>query len=216
MQQLRISYIATEQCGRNNGGTVRKAFLIIVSGGYIRTWTKIVKMWTTKREPSVRGFNWAALFLGIWMWGPAPPGRVSLTWDSNIWLRVLHDSIGPDRLYNCLVQNTLLSSDAGDFLPMIQYKYFTFRSIFSFFFFLAKCCAHVSLESKCRPRYFTGGDCGVTVLFMCTAGQVSNETVIYGYGSFATLISEWYALQNTDPSSRQRGRSTWRRKYMSD
>jgi hypothetical protein len=33
-----------------------------------------------------------------------------------------------------LYRSTLLSSDAGDFLPMFQYKSFTFRSIcFSFF-----------------------------------------------------------------------------------
>jgi hypothetical protein len=46
--------------------------------------------------------------------------------------------------------------------------------------------------------------------------SVSNETVIYGYGSFATLTSEWCTIQNTDPSSRQRGRPTSRSKYMSD
>jgi hypothetical protein len=38
----------------------------------------------------------------------------------------------------------------------------------------------------------------------------------YGYGCFATLTSEWWALQNTDPSSRQTGRPKWRSKYMSD
>jgi hypothetical protein len=38
-----------------------------------------------------------------------------------------------------LYRSTLLSSDAGDFLPMTQYKSFTFRSIC--FLFLAKCCA---------------------------------------------------------------------------
>jgi hypothetical protein len=44
-----------------------------------------------------------------------------------------------------LYGSTLLSSDAGDFLPMIQYKSFTFRSIC--FVFLSICCVHVSLES---------------------------------------------------------------------
>jgi hypothetical protein len=29
-------------------------------------------------KPNVRGFNWATLFLGIWMRGPGPPGTVSL------------------------------------------------------------------------------------------------------------------------------------------
>jgi hypothetical protein len=43
-------------------------------------------------EPGVRGFYWATLFLGIWMWGLGPPVEVSLKWDSNIWLRVLRDS----------------------------------------------------------------------------------------------------------------------------
>jgi hypothetical protein len=37
---------------------------------------------------------------------------------------------------------------------------------------------------------------------------VPNETVIYGYGSFATLTSERCALKYTDPSSHQRGRPT--------
>jgi hypothetical protein len=31
-----------------------------------------------------------------------------------------------------LSRSTLLSSDAGDFLPMTQYKSFTFRSVFFF------------------------------------------------------------------------------------
>jgi hypothetical protein len=34
------------------------------------------------------------------------------------------------------------------------------------------------------------------------------------YMVMATLTSEWCALQNTDPPSRQRGRPTWRSKYM--
>jgi hypothetical protein len=45
---------------------------------------------------------------------------------------------------------------------------------------------------------------------------VSNETVIYGYGSFTTLTSEWCVLQNTDPSSCQRGSLIWKRKNTSD
>jgi hypothetical protein len=45
---------------------------------------------------------------------------------------------------------------------------------------------------------------------------VWNETVICCYGSFTTLNSEWCVLQNTDPSSHQRVRPTWRSKYMSD
>jgi hypothetical protein len=46
---------------------------------------------------------------------------------------------------------------------------FTFRSVC--FLFLSICCVHISLESKCKPRYFAVGDCGITVLFMCTAGH---------------------------------------------
>jgi hypothetical protein len=38
-------------------------------------------------------------------------------------------------------------------------------------------------------------------------GGVSDETLIYNYGSFATLTSELCALQNTDLSYRQRGYS---------
>jgi hypothetical protein len=40
-----------------------------------------------------------------------------------------------------LYRSTLLSSDAGDFLPITQYMSFTFRSIC--FLFWAKCYAHV-------------------------------------------------------------------------
>jgi hypothetical protein len=70
-----------------------------------------------------------------------------------------------------VLYRSTFSRDAGDFLPVTQYKSFTFRSICCLF--LAICCAHVSLESKCRPMYFTVGDCGITVLFMCTAGHCS-------------------------------------------
>jgi hypothetical protein len=59
-----------------------------------------------------------------------------------------------------LYRSILLSSNVGDFLQMIQYKTFTFRSICFFFFFWSVCCVHVSLESKCRPRYFAVGDRG--------------------------------------------------------
>jgi hypothetical protein len=42
-------------------------------------------------------------------------------------------------------------------------------------------------------------------------GEVSDETVMYGYGSCD--CDQWViALQITDPSSRQRGNPTWRRK----
>jgi hypothetical protein len=61
-----------------------------------------------------------------------------------------------------LYRSTLLSSDEGDFLAMIQYKSFTLRSIC--FLFLSICCVHVSLESKCWPKYFAVGDYGLTVL----------------------------------------------------
>jgi hypothetical protein len=63
-----------------------------------------------------------------------------------------------------LYRSTLLPSDVGDFLSMAQYKSFTFRS--TSLLFWAVCCAHVSLEFKCRARYFAVGDCGITVLFM--------------------------------------------------
>jgi hypothetical protein len=78
-----------------------------------------------------------------------------------------------------LYWSTLLSSDVGDFLPMTQNKAFTFRSIC--FLFLAKCCAHVSLESKCRPRYFAVGDCGITVKYVDEVQKHCNidVTVIY-------------------------------------
>jgi hypothetical protein len=33
------------------------------------------------------------------------------------------------------------------------------------------CCFQVSLESKWSPRYLTVDDCGITVLFMSTAGH---------------------------------------------
>jgi hypothetical protein len=53
---------------------------------------------------------------------------------------------------------------------MIQYKSFTFRSVC--FLFLSMCCVHISLEFKCRPRYFAVGDCGITVLFMCNSESI--------------------------------------------
>jgi hypothetical protein len=85
-----------------------------------------------------------------------------------------------------LYRSTLLSSDAGDFLPMTQYKSFTFRSIC--FLFLAKCSAHVSRESKCRPRYFAVGDCGITVLCMWTTGHRSFLSVKVTCIDFVALI----------------------------
>jgi hypothetical protein len=91
-----------------------------------------------------------------------------------------------------LYRSTLLSRGAGDFLPMTQYKCFTFRSIcflfffLSFFFFFAICYGHVSLESKCRPRYFAVGDCGITVLFMCTAGYCTFLSVKVTCTDFVT------------------------------
>jgi hypothetical protein len=85
-----------------------------------------------------------------------------------------------------LYRSILLSSDAGDFLPMTQYKSFTFRSIC--FLFLAKCCARVRLESKCRPRYFAVGDCGITVLYMLTTGHCSFLSVKVTCTDFVALI----------------------------
>jgi hypothetical protein len=64
-----------------------------------------------------------------------------------------------------------------------------------------------------RPSRSWGYGCWDLVL---QVRWVSNETVTYGYGCFATLTSEWCALQNTDQHSRQRGRPTWRSEYMSD
>jgi hypothetical protein len=65
-----------------------------------------------------------------------------------------------------LYRSTLLSNDAVDFFPMTQYKSFTFRSVC---FVLPVCCVHVSLESKCSPRY--SQLVIVELLFMCTAGH---------------------------------------------
>jgi hypothetical protein len=58
----------------------------------------------------------------------------------------------------------LLSSDVVDCRPIIQYRSFTFRSIR--FLFLTLCCLQVSLESKCRPRYFAVDDCGMRALLL--------------------------------------------------
>jgi hypothetical protein len=85
-----------------------------------------------------------------------------------------------------LYRSTLLFSDTGDFLPITQYKCFTFRSVG--FLFLAKCSFHISLESKCRPRYFAVGDCGITVLFMCTAGHCSFLSVKVTCTDLITLM----------------------------
>jgi hypothetical protein len=83
-----------------------------------------------------------------------------------------------------LYRSTLLSSDTGDVLPMIQYKSLTFRSIC----FLSICCVHVSLKSQCRPRYFAVGDCGIAVLFMCTAGHCSFFSVKVTCTDLVTLM----------------------------
>jgi hypothetical protein len=55
------------------------------------------------------------------------------------------------------------------------------------------------------PPCSWGYECGDPDL---QVGWVSNEAVIYGNWPFATLTCEWCALQNTDPSFRQRGRPT--------
>jgi hypothetical protein len=69
-----------------------------------------------------------------------------------------------------LYRSTLLSSDEGDFFrwPNISLLLYVYL-----FYFLTIYCAHVSLESKCRPRYSAVGDCGITVLFMWTTRHCS-------------------------------------------
>jgi hypothetical protein len=47
---------------------------------------------TAKTQPSVRGYNWATLFLGDINTGTWPSRLGSLRWDSEVWLRVLRDS----------------------------------------------------------------------------------------------------------------------------
>jgi hypothetical protein len=99
-----------------------------------------------------------------------------------------------------LYRSILLYSDSGVSIPMAQYKYISFRSIC--FLFLAECCAHVSLESKCRPRYFAVSDGGITVLFMCTAGQCS-------FFSVKVTCTDFVVLNDSQLSSQASSQSRW-------
>jgi hypothetical protein len=70
---------------------------------------------------------------------------------------------------------------------------------------LCKCGSHCRGRNPARKQ-FQGIELGHPIpgeyKYGCPTLQfrgVSHETAIYGYGSFATLTSEWCALQNTDP-----------------
>jgi hypothetical protein len=69
-------------------------------------------------------------------------------------------------------------------------------------------------STQCLGHPLTGGyKCGSLALHV---GGFSDETVIYGYGSCATLTNEWLhcKLQTRPHPSRQRGCPTWRRKEV--
>ena len=66
---------------------------------------------------------------------------------------------------------SLLSVDSREFLPSNHCS--SIVLMFICFFFFARCCFHVSLASKCRPRYFTVCFCGICMLFIVTAGHIS-------------------------------------------
>src|SRR5204863_8016568 len=70
-----------------------------------------------------------------------------------------------------LYNRSLLARESLEFLPISQYIFLSFRPSCRRFVKMGFC--HVSLLSKCIPRYFAFSDCGRGWLLRNTGGQVS-------------------------------------------